>query len=100
MCEVALNAEPWDRIGNTRPEVVISASEGAYPVVPTELSYFAIGQTVRVVSSPYKSMIGKLTNLPQNLSHLPSGLLAKTAEVLLVNGETIQVPLANIEIIG
>jgi len=44
-------------------------------------------------------MIGKLTNLPQSLSHLPSGLLVKTADVSLANGDTVQVPLANIEII-
>ena len=98
-CEVAMNAEPWDRIGNTRPEVVISVSEGAYPEVLTELTNFSVGQTVRVVSPPYKSMIGKLTNLPQSLSHLPSGLLVKTADVSLANGDTVQVPLANIEII-
>lgn len=98
--EVALNAEPWNRIGNTRPEIVISASAGTYPEVPTDLAAYAIGQTVRVVSPPYKSMIGTLTNLSQSLSALPSGLLAKTAQVSIFNGETVQVPLANIEIIG
>jgi hypothetical protein len=98
--EVALNAESWNRIGNTRPEIVVSTSEGAFPEVPTELASFAIGQTVRVVSPPYKSMLGTLTNLPQSLSRLPSGLLAKTAEIKLSNGETVLVPLANLEIIG
>jgi hypothetical protein len=98
--EVALNAEPWNRIGNTRPEVVVSIPEGANPEVPTELAAFAIGQTVRVVSPPHKSMIGTLTYLPEILSLLPSGLLAKTAEVQLVNNDKIQVPLANLEIIG
>jgi hypothetical protein len=100
MREVAMNAEPWDRIGNTRPEVVVSAEEGSYPEVPTELAAFAIGQTVRVVSPPYKSMIGTLNNMPQSLSLLPSGLMAKTAEVHLSSGDTVQVPLANLEIIG
>jgi hypothetical protein len=98
--EVALNAEPWNRIGNTRPEVVVSASEGALPEIPTELASFAIGQTVRVVSPPYKSMLGTLTNLPQSLLRLPSGLLAKTAGIQLSNGDTAQIPLANLEIIG
>ena len=98
--EVALNAEPWNRIGNTRPEIVVSAAEGALPEIPTELASFAIGQTVRVVSPPYKSMLGTLTNLPQSLSRLPSGLLAKTAGIQLSNGDTVQIPLANLEIIG
>jgi hypothetical protein len=100
MREVALNAEPWNRIGNTRPEVVISVSEVAYPEVPADLVNYSIGQTVRVVSPPYKSMIGKLTNLPQNLFRFPSGLLTTTAEVSMLNGETVQIPLANLEIIG
>jgi hypothetical protein len=100
MREVAMIAEPWDRIGNIRPEVVVSAEEGSYPEVPTELAAFAIGQTVRVVSPPYKSMIGTLNNMPQSLSLLPSGLMAKTAEVHLSSGDTVQVPLANLEIIG
>jgi hypothetical protein len=98
--EAALNAEPWDRIGNTRPEVVISASEVAFPEVTTDLVNYSIGQTVRVVSPPYKSMLGKLTSMSQSLSHLPSGLLARSADVLLVSGDSVKVPLANLEIIG
>ena len=100
MREVAINAEPWSRFGNTRPEVVVAAAEGSFPEVPTELAAFAIGQTVRVISPPYKSMIGTLNNIPQNLVLLPSGLMAKTADVLLSSGDKVQVPLANLEIIG
>lgn len=100
MREVSVNAEPWNRIGNTRPELVVSLPEGTFPEIPTELAAFAIGQTVRVVSPPYKSSVGTLTNLPQGLSILPSGLRAQTAEVRLLNGATVQVPLANLEIIG
>ena len=100
MREVAVNAEPWNRIANTRPEVVVSVPEGAYPEFPTEMATFAIGQTVRVVSSPYKSMVGTLTGLPQGLSVLPSSLRAQTAQVRFLNGDTFQVPLVNLEIIG
>lgn len=98
--EVAVNAEPWDRIGNSRPEAVISLPEGATPEVPTELAMFAIGQTVRIVSPPYKSMVGTLTKLPQGFSILPSGLRAPIAEVRLLGETPIQVPLADLEIIG
>ena len=98
--EVAVNAEPWDRIGNNRPEAVVSLPEGAAPEIPTELAAFAIGQTVRVSSSPCKGMVGTLTNLPQGFSLLPSGLRAQVAEVRLSDGKIVQVPLANLEIIG
>jgi len=100
MQEAAVNAEPWNRIGNTRPEVVISSPGGALPEVPTEIASFNIGQTLRIVSPPYKGMIGTLTNLQQGFTALPNGLRAKTAEVRLLNGDTVQVPLSNLEIIG
>jgi hypothetical protein len=100
MREAAVIAEPWNRFGNTRPEVVISLPEGAFPEVPTEMATFAIGQTVRVVSPPYKSMVGTLTKLPQGMSVLPSGLRTQVAAVRLLNEDTVQVPLANLEIIG
>ena len=100
MREAAVNAESWDRIGNSRPEVVITLPEGSLPEVPTEAASFSIGQTVRVVSPPYKCMVGTLTSLHQGLSVLPSGLRAQLAEVSLINGDTIQVPMANLEIIG
>jgi len=98
--EVAINAEPWNRIGNSRPEAVIALPEGASPEVPTELATFAIGQTVRVVRPPNKSMVGTLTRLPQGFALLPSGLRAQIAEVRLPGEKTVQVPLANLEIIG
>jgi len=100
MREVSVNAEAWNRITNTRPEAVITLPEGVQPVIPTDSAAFTVGQTVRVVSPPYKSLVGTLTNLLPGLSILPSGLRAQAAGVRLVNGDTVQVPLANLEIIG
>jgi len=100
MREVSVNAEPWNRMGNSRPEAVIDLPEGVSPEVPTEHATFAIGQTVRVVSPPYKSMVGTLTSLPQGFASLPSGLRAQVAEVRLDGGQNIQIPLANLEVIG
>jgi hypothetical protein len=100
MREVSVNAEPWDRMANTRPEAVIALPDGVQPVAPADRAPFTVGQTVRVVSPPYKSMVGTLTNLLPGLSILPSGIRAQAAGVRLVNGDTVQVPLANLEIIG
>jgi len=100
MREVSVNAETWNRMTNTRPEAVIALPDGVTPQVAIESAAFAVGQTVRVISPPYKGMIGTLTNLLPGLSVLPSGLRAQTAGVRLSNGDTVQVPLANLEIIG
>ncbi len=98
--EVSVNAEPWDRIANTRPEVVINLPEGVRPETPADAATFSIGQTVRAVSRPYTGMVGTLTTLQNGLSVLPGGLRAQTAGVRLTNGDIVQIPLVNLEIIG
>jgi hypothetical protein len=98
--EAAVIAESWDRLVNTRPEIVITLPEGSLPEIPTEVISLAVGQTVRVVSPPYKSMLGTIASLQQGLSVMPSGLRMQTAGVRLLNGDTIQVPISNLEIIG
>ncbi len=100
MREVSVNAEPWNRMANTRPEAVITLPDGVLPQVPTDSAAYAVGQSVRVVSPPYKGSVGTLTNLLPGLSILPSGLRIQAAGVRLLNGDTVQVPLANLEIIG
>jgi hypothetical protein len=100
MREVSLNAEPWNRIGNARPELVIALPENVHPVALTDSAPFTIGQTVRVVSLPYKSLVGTLTTLQPGMSVLQNGLRAQTAGVRLLNGDMVQIPLANLEILG
>ncbi len=100
MREVSVNAEPWDRIAKTRPEALVAIPTGVLAETPADSAPFSVGQTVRVVSPPYKGMLGTLTNLLPGLSVLPSGLRAQAAGVRLQNGDTVQVPLANLEIIG
>ncbi len=98
--EASVIAEPWNRSANTRPEVVIALPDDAHPEVLNESLPFANGQTVRVVSPPYKSMVGTLTSSQTGFSVLPNGLRAQTTGVRLSNGDIVQVPLANLEIIG
>jgi hypothetical protein len=97
--EAAVIAEPWDQIKNTRPEVVIALPDGVSPVKLIDTVPFTISQTVRVVSPPYKSMVGTLMTLPAGVSVLPSGIRTQTAGVRLANGDIVQVPLANLEVI-
>ncbi len=100
MRETAVIAEPWDRTANTRPEVVIALPEGASTEALNDSISFDVGQVVRVISSSYKSQVGTLTNLQPGLTVLPSGLRAPTAGVRFLNGDVVQVPLANLEVIG
>jgi hypothetical protein len=64
------------------------------------MKHFAVGQTVRMRRPPNAGMIGAISNLHMGLSSLPSGLRARAADVKLENGETVLVPLVNLEVVG
>jgi len=97
--EAAINAEPWNRLAGTRPEVVLAAPSQAARPLHVAGTDFSPGQTVRVVSRPYQGQVGTLAALQPALSRLPSGLSTPCADVRLENGETVLIPLANLEIL-
>jgi hypothetical protein len=45
-------------------------------------------------------MIGVISAIKPGLTTLPSGLYAHAADVKLENGETVVVPLVNLEVVG
>src|SRR5512144_1752043 len=98
--EVTVNADHFDRYTGNRPEVIIPLPVSTEPPEPNSFETFAAGQTVRLRRPPSAGMIGTLSNLPGGLSTLPSGLRAPAAEVKLENGETLLVPLVNLEVVG
>jgi len=96
--EVALNAEPWDRYARTRPEVVIPLPATGELRPPSETAIFATGQQVRVLRPPHAGKVGILGGVGHR-SILPNGLRALTAEVRLEDGESVVLPLANLEVL-
>ena len=98
--EVTVNAEHFDRYSANRPEAIISLPLQEQPDEPNDYAMFAVGQQVRMRRSPHVGMIGSITNLPNGLSKLPSGLRALAAEVRLEDGSDMLVPLVNLEVVG
>jgi len=98
--EVTVNAEHFDRYYGSRPEVIIPLPVSTEPPEPNSYEPFSVGQTVRLRRPPGAGMIGTLSSLPPGLSTLPSGLRAPAGEVKLENGETVLVPLVNLEVVG
>ncbi len=98
--EVTVNAEHFDRYSGNRPEVIIPLPVSTDPPEPNNFEAFTAGQTVRLRRPPSAGMIGTLSSLPAGLSTLPSGLRVPAAEVKLENGETVLVPLVNLEVVG
>ena len=98
--DVTVNAEIHDRYSGARPEVIIPLPISEIPLIPREVETFAPGLQVRMRLAPALGMIGSIVALKSGLTRLPSGLQASAAEVKLENGETVIVPLVNLEFMG
>ena len=98
--EATVNAEHYDRYSGNRPEVIIPLPFSTEPEEPNSYESFAVGQTIRMRRPPNAGMIGSISSLRPGLSTLPSGLRARSADVKLENGETVLVPLVNLEVVG
>jgi hypothetical protein len=98
--EATVNAEHFDRYSGNRPEVIIPLPVSSDPDEPNDYGMFAAGQTVRMRRPPAAGMIGTIAQLRAGLTELPSGLRALAADVKLENGETVTVPLVNLEVVG
>lgn len=98
--DVTVNAEVYDRYSGARPEVIISLPISTDPPAPREVETFAAGLQVRMRRPPALGMIGSIVAVKPGLTTLLSGLRAPAAEVKLENGETVVVPLVNLEVVG
>jgi hypothetical protein len=81
------------------PEVVIPLPL-TEPPEPKETDTLAPGQIVRLRRAPRAGEVGTLNALRPGLTQLPNGVRAPAADVRLENGETVIVPLVNLEILG
>lgn len=98
--EVTLNAEAYDRYTGARPEVIIPLPVTSEPALPRDVEAFAPGQTVRMRRPPSLGAIGTVVSLRPGLTLLTSGLRAQSADVKMETGETVIVPLVNLEVVG
>ena len=97
--EAALNADAWNSYANARPEIMLSAPAQTVANMPSDTSAYATGKQVRVAAPPYKARTGTITGVRDEPVILPSGIRSEAADVRLENGETILLPLANLEVL-
>jgi hypothetical protein len=90
------------RAGAVRPEIVVplvtSSAGGAADVGVT--AALVEGCRVLVVREPWFGCSGRVAHLPRDPRTLPNEARCLVAEVDLDEGETVQVPRANLEIVG
>lgn len=85
-----------------RPEVFINLppKSGERPPEPNLNLTLQPGMSVRLTRAPYMGVVGQIANLPKTPQLLDNGLRVPCAQVDLVTGEKVLVPLANLEVFG
>ena len=100
--QATVDANQPNRWESRYPEVIINlpANTEERPSRPSGLLALRPGMSVRVTREPHLGATGRVTKIPKNPTRLPNGLRLPCAQVELVIGETVFVPLANLELLG
>jgi hypothetical protein len=98
--EISVNAERLDPYTGQRPEVIIPLPTSREPGTPVAVEEFAEGQNVRITRSPFQGKTGTIEMLYNGPTEFPSGIRATGAQINLSVGESVKVPLVNLEIIA
>ncbi len=94
----AINAEPVDVYTGWRPEVIIPNRILQERGKPATIEIFAPGKKVRLIGLSRLGQVGDLIDLIGE-TQLLNGLTATAARVQLEDGELVNIPLANLEIL-
>lgn len=97
--EISVNAEPFDPYQGQRPEVIIPLPTSRELDPPMLLEDFSEGQRVRILRAPQRARIGTLELLYNEPVEFLSGIRAYGAQIGLEDGESVKIPLANLEVI-
>ena len=94
---MALNARPWDRTRNSRPEAILPRNAGQDSkeilIYESNLGLIHPGQMVRLLGHPYLGKRGQLVDLASSNQGF-------SATVRLEDGTDHLLPLTNLEFIG
>jgi hypothetical protein len=97
--EVAINAEQWNPLTGVRPEIFIPLPAADNLPLPPDTDEFSVGQQVHVFRAPYAGKIGRIVELLPGMNALTNGLSTQAALVEMENGDTVLIPLANLEVL-
>jgi len=95
--DVSVYAVAYSQFTGDRPEVFIGLPASGEQAV--EAVEFESGQQVRILSEPYRGLVGSLVQVFPALMRLPNGVRATSASVRLETGEQVTVPLSNLDVL-
>lgn len=100
--QAALDAMLPNRWSSNRPEIIINPSGRVQqrPPRPNVNLTLNPGTTVRLTRPPNAGQVGRIVNLPKTPYLLENGLRVPCAQVELITGGVVMVPLANLEVFG
>jgi hypothetical protein len=100
--KASINGATQIRAGVMRPEVIVPLEASSTFKKTTDISAGSgldIGMSVRIIREPHFGAIGKVKELPVELSIIETEARARVLTVQLENNEVITLPRANVEII-
>jgi len=99
--QITVDADTPGRWEIRMPEVVVNVGRrDEQPSRPNPMLAIRTGMTVRMIREPYMGQTGIILDLPKAPVLLDNGLRVPCAQVELVAGDKLFVPLANLEVLG
>ncbi len=97
--EASISGEVRARWGIVRPEIIIPLPAETLPPAQSEPGApLTAGARVRIVRAPYSGQVGVVAAVPDHARRIETGARVRGAEIKL-GGETVFVPLANLEVL-
>lgn len=98
--QMTLDAYSPSRFVPRRPEAIFNRRADDSFAPPEIGQPLKRGMRVRVGRDPYMGYVGRVVDLPDHPMLLDNGLRLMCAKVDFPNGESVQIPLANLELAG
>ena len=98
--DLSVNAEPYNPETGEKPEILIpmAGAENEEPL--PEVALLAPGTKVRIIRAPYRGWEATIAEILPGRPALFGSMKAQAAKVALGDGNTVRVPLANLEILS
>jgi hypothetical protein len=96
----SVNGATQIRAGVIRPEIIVPHAEGGAPEKKSDAEgELKEGTPIRCIREPYFGLLGKVTDLPVELTELASETKVRILKAKLEDGREVTVPRANVELI-